>query len=138
MKSLREMLIQHEGLRLKPYRDSLGKLTIGVGRNLDDIGVSRQEAMILLDSDIMRAKKEAFCFSWYLELDDLRKDVIVNMIFNMGIGKFKTFKKMISAIEKKDYELASAEMLDSLWKIQVGNRAVELAQMMREGKKDGR
>lgn len=55
---LREQLERHEGLRLKPYKDTVGKLTIGIGRNLDDKGISRKEAFALLDNDIAEVVRQ--------------------------------------------------------------------------------
>jgi lysozyme len=101
---LRETLFLQEGFKLKPYRDSVGKLTIGVGRNLDDVGISPGEAMVLLEADIVRAVKAASqTFPWFEDLDEERQEVIVNMVFNMGIGNLRGFKKMIRAIERGDY-----------------------------------
>ena len=131
---LRALLIKHEGLRLKPYIDSVGKVTIGVGRNLDDVGISEKEAMILLDNDVARVVAE--CrenFAWFNSLCDARQNVICSMVFNMGLDHFKEFKKMIAAIECGDFASASNEMKASKWAGQVGKRAIELAQMMEDG-----
>lgn len=133
MTLLVDLLIKHEGLRLKPYRDTQGKLTIGVGRNLDDVGISPGEAYHMLNNDIARAEDAAKQFLWYRSLTAGRQNVVISMIFNMGIGGFKTFERTILAISLGDYQLAAAEMLDSEWHRQVGKRAVELAQIMRDG-----
>lgn len=125
-----EMIKKHEGLSLKPYKDTVGKLTIGYGRNLDDRGLSEKEARYLLSNDVLEAMNEAKTFSWYSYLSSNRQAVIVNMIFNLGLTKFKTFKNMISAIEKRDYKTAAAEMLNSKWAEQVKSRAVMLSRMM--------
>lgn len=127
------MLIRQEALKLFPYRCTKGKLTIGVGRNLDDVGISKNEAMVLLENDIDRAFTLAEGFDWFAGLSEVRQDVVVNMIFNMGLGKFKEFSQMISALERGRYELAAAEMLESKWADQVGGRATELAKMMKNG-----
>lgn len=127
-----ELLIKHEGLKLKPYRCTLGKLTIGVGRNLEDRGLSEDEALYMLKNDIRNTKKEAAQFPWYESLSETRKDVIISMIFNLGINRFKGFKRMISALETEDYAEAARQMLDSRWATQVGNRATELAKMMED------
>ena len=127
-------LIKEEGMRLKPYRCSKGKLTIGVGRNLDDKGLSNEEALFLLQNDIQEAiislKKE---FSFFQSLSMDRQIVLIDMCFNLGINRLKGFKKMIKAIEEKDYSLASKEMLSSLWAQQVGARAKDLAHLMETG-----
>lgn len=135
MKELRALLIKHEGKRNKPYVDSVGKITIGVGRNLEDVGLSDVEIDVLLANDIISAKTDATVnFDWYQDLDPVRRDVITMMIFNLGINRFKKFEKMIAAVADARYELAAIEMMDSLWARQVGNRAVELANMMSSGK----
>jgi lysozyme len=127
---IEDLLIRHEGLRLKPYRCSEGKLTIGVGRNLDDNGITEEEALALLRNDIESCKREASQFPWYEDLSNSRKDVIISMIFNLGLYRFSQFKNMIKALENEDFEEAAYQMLDSKWASQVGNRAVELSKMM--------
>ena len=134
IEQLKKMLIRHEALRLKPYKDSVGKLTIGVGRNLDDRGITEAEAMLLLSNDIGDALADAKKFSWFGQLDSARQDVIVNMVFNLGLTRFSGFKKMIAALEHGNYPEAADQMLDSKWARQVGLRASELSQMMREGR----
>jgi lysozyme len=124
------MLVRHEGLRLKPYTDTVGKLTIGVGRNLDDVGISEAEAMLLLSNDISIARTDAEKFVWFHKLDSVRQDVIIDMIFNLGLPRFLGFKNMLHAVEMANWEEVVAQMLDSKWAKQVGKRADELAQMM--------
>ena len=132
--SLQERIIEHEGLRLKPYRCSAGKLTIGVGRNLDDNGISKDEAMLMLQNDIELCRKDCYnSFHWYGEMDEVRKGVLLEMCFNLGISRLKGFKKMIKACELKNYTLASQEMLSSRWASQVGQRAKKLAEIMKKG-----
>lgn len=134
MDRLTQMLIRHEGLRLKPYNDSVGKLTIGVGRNLEDIGITESEAMGLLKNDIERVFLEAHkTFKWFEGLNNARRDVILNMIFNLGLQGFLGFKRTIAFIEDRNFEAAAAEMLNSKWHEQVGRRAVELSEMMARG-----
>ena len=133
MTRLEDMLIRHEDLRLKPYRDTVGKLTIGVGRNLDDVGISEDEALLLLDSDIQKAKQGAASFPWFPSLDEVRQDVVIDMIFNMGLTRFSGFKNMIAAIARQDYVAASEEMMKSTWATQVGQRSIELSAMMKTG-----
>jgi len=129
-----DLIVRHEGIRLKPYKDSLGNITIGVGRNLDGVGITENEAMILLFNDIRTSIQEAEKnFKWYEDLGDIRKTVIISMIFNLGITKFKGFRRMIAAMELKDYSAASDEMIDSRWYEQVRDRGSELSFMMRKG-----
>ena len=131
---LKAQLIRHEGKRYRPYRDSVGKLTVGVGRNIDDVPFSEDEIMLMLENDISHAIEDASKFLWYIGLDEVRQSVIVNMLFNMGMEKFTSFRKMIKALEQKKYVLAAKEMLDSKWAAQVENRAHELAGIMERGK----
>jgi lysozyme len=129
------MLIRHEGLRLKPYRDSKSKLTIGVGRNLDDVGITRAEALMLLENDIATVQRDVKrAFPWFPGLDPVRKDVVLDMVFNLGLPRFRRFEKTIASIRAGDWENAAREMLKSRWANQVGKRATELAAMMERGK----
>jgi lysozyme len=136
--TLRAMLIRHECRNgtpeLKPYTDTAGKLTIGVGRNLTDDGISREEAIAMCDRDITEVWQELTsqvqCFG---SLDNARQHVLVDMGFNMGWPRLRLFTKMLAAIEARDFDKAADEMLKSLWAKQVGDRATELAEMMRIG-----
>lgn len=128
--SLKNSLKKHEGLRLKPYVCTAGKLSIGYGRNLDDVGISKQEAEILLDADIEVATESAMQYSWWRGLSPNRQDVIIEMIFNLGLTRFLGFKKTIQAIVDEDFVEASVQMLDSKWADQVGKRAITLAEKM--------
>lgn len=131
---LKAQLRRHEGIRYKPYKDTVGKLTIGVGRNLDDKGISEQEAEYLLGNDIEDACVEATTIPGFSSLTPIRQCVLVNMTFNMGIYRVKKFKRMIAAIALGDWNEAAEEMLNSRWADQVGRRATELAAQMRTGK----
>jgi lysozyme len=131
---LREILLREEGLELKPYLCSRGKITIAVGRNLEDRGITTDEAFFLLDNDIKRFSASAATFEWYPKLDPVRKDVVVAMIFQMGLDGFCEFRRTIAAIAAKDYASAAAEMLNSKWaKKDSPERAMRMAQMMRTG-----
>lgn len=127
-------LIRHEGLRTKPYKCSSGKLTIGVGRNLDSNGITEEEALYLCQNDIANATKDlVMLVPDFWMLDSVRQEVLVNMMFNLGFPKFANFKLMLEAVNKKDFREAAAEMLKSGWAIQVKSRATELSDMMRTG-----
>jgi lysozyme len=132
-KRLEQQIERDEGMRLKPYRDSVGKLTIGVGRNLDDRGISEGEAYAMLVNDIALAESEVSGLAFYDKLNNPRKAVVINMVFNLGIVRFLGFRNMIAALNAGDYEKAAAEMLDSKWAQQVGARAVRLAEQMKFG-----
>lgn len=128
IKKIKELIINHEGLELKPYMCTAGKLTIGVGRNIEDVGISENEAMFMLDNDIKTCIKDMVkLFPGWYQLSENQQIVLIDMRFNLGPSRFKKFKKMITAINAKDFDLAAREMMNSLWyKKQVGNRAVEL------------
>ena len=116
-------------------RCSNGFKTIGVGRNIQTNGITEDEAHLMLDNDIKRSAAEMESFSWWEELDQVRKDCLINMVFNLGLPTFKKFKGMLSAIENKDFQLASLEMLDSRWSRQVKGRSKELYEQMRTGQR---
>lgn len=127
-------LERDEGLRLKPYRDTVGKLTIGIGRNLDDVGISAEEARYLLGNDVARSAADLDRhLPFWRDLGPVRQRVLANMAFNMGIRRLLTFKYTLLMVEHGDWEKASQGMLSSLWARQVGPRAVRLAEMMRTG-----
>ena len=131
---LKQMLIKHEGIKLKPYKCTMGFVTIGIGRNLDANGISELEAIVMLDNDIAEVKKQVEKkFKWFNKLNDVRKDVIIDMVFNMGLKTFCEFKMTIHFLEEGDFAQASIEMLESDWSTQVGCRAKELSKMMYTG-----
>lgn len=136
MVNYKQMTKDFEGLRLKPYKCTAGKLTIGYGRNLDDVGISRTEAEMLFERDFAKAEAEArrLCKEFNIDCDSLieqRFYVLTDMMFNLGYGNLSKFKNMLTALSKGDYGTAADEMLDSNWAIQVGNRAQKLALLMR-------
>lgn len=132
--TLVDQLILHEGLRLSPYMDSVGKITIGVGRNLSDNGLSNAEAMTLLNHDIDEAITDLGTFPWYLALDEVRQRAMTDLRFNLGPTRFRDFKRMIRAMSEQDYPKAAAAMRDSIWYGQVKARATRLVSMILTGK----
>ena len=130
--ALREELKRDEGIRLKPYKDTVGTTTIGVGRNLDDVGISEYEADILLQADIQRAFGSLNAsLPWWITLDADKQRALLNMTFNMGITRLLGFKNALAALKAGDYAKAADEFLDSLWAKQVGQRAQRLANLIR-------
>ena len=127
------MLQRHEGLRLKPYKCTAGKLSIGYGRNLDDVGISEVEAMVMLRHDIEQCYQELDIFSWFQDLDQVRQEAMVNMLYNLGLPTFLEFKKTLKYMAEGKYSQAAEEMLRSKWADQVGNRAREIAYMVDTG-----
>jgi lysozyme len=133
--TLEEQLILHEGLCLKPYRDTVGKLTIGVGRNLDDKGISQREALLLLQEDLVDVETGLrHVLPWFARLSRIQQRVLIDMAFNLGITGLLKFKATLAAIEAGEYDRAANHMLTSKWARQVKGRAHRLAAMMREGK----
>ena len=123
-----EQLIRDEGLRLKPYRDTMGKLTIGVGRNLDGPGITEAEAQQLLVNDVAVVEEAVRrTLPWTAQLSPTRQAVLINMGFNLGVGGLLRFRLMLDALKDGNYHLAAREMLSSLWATQVGVRARRLA-----------
>ncbi len=131
---LEKMLIRHEGKRSLPYECSAGKITIGVGRNLEDNPLTEEEIMYLLRNDIAKFEKELNQYGWYRMMDPVRQDACLNLIFNIGHTRFRHFRRMIKAFENRDYDLAAEELLDSKYALQVGARANELSEIIRTGK----
>ena len=125
-----DQLIRHEGIELKPYRCTAGKLTIGVGRNLEDKGLSHSEALYLLHNDIDECVIDLQRIFDLRNLPDAVRRVLIDMRFNLGARGFRGFKKMINAVKAKDFHLASLEMMDSNWFIQTGARSIELVKLM--------
>ena len=131
MTRLEKLLIKHEGYQNKAYEDSVGVVSIGVGRNLDELGLSDDEIMYLLNNDIIRCDRELInCFPWYSKLSRVRQEVMLMLCFNLGLTKLRKFVKALSCMERGDFVLAADHFLDSKWAKQVGNRAVELTEML--------
>lgn len=139
-RALRQRIKEHEGTgpvrlgRFLPYRDTVGKLTIGHGRNIEDIGISRVEAEFLLDNDIDSIERSLVShLPWFAGLDDVRKGALIDMGM-MGVPKLLKFRKMLAALERVDYEAAAREALDSKWAADVGpRRANAVASLLRTG-----
>jgi len=125
------MLKLHEGVETKPYYCPAGKLTIGVGRNLESIGITEDEAEYLLDNDINRVVEELDQNVPLQDISSNRMAALIDMCFNIGLTSFLKFKKMLAALDNQDYELAAEEMLDSDWAEQVGKRAITLSEILR-------
>ena len=152
---LLQELVKHEGLRLQVYQDTLGIDTIGIGRNLKDRGISKEEldeldipsidhvyeygiteadAMFLAQNDVQIVEEELLrAHPCVEELDAVRQLVLVDMAFNMGVPRLCKFKKMWNAIHESKFDVASKEMLDSRWANQVKSRSTKLAHAMHHG-----
>lgn len=132
--NLTDQLIRDEGLRLYPYTDTVGKITIGVGRNLTDVGISAVEARQLLANDVQNAiARMEQTLPWSTGLDEVRHAALANMTFNLGIGRLCGFKNFLEALRSGDWKTARNEMLNSHWAEQVGPRAQRLAIQIETG-----
>jgi len=154
-KTLLDKLIEHEGMVLTVYQDTLGIDTIGIGRNLKDRGISKEEldamdipnmdviykygiseadARYLAKNDVQIVEKELLsAHPCVAELDAVRQLVLIDMAFNMGVPRLRKFKKMWAAVHEKDFQTAAKEMLDSRWAVQVKSRSHKLDNMMHHG-----
>lgn len=152
------MLSHEEGRENRPYRDSKGYLTIGVGHlmdprkggslpewaqfELDSAGfLSERSIDRLLEDDLQIAIDHLEQYlPWALSLDPVRYGVLLDMCFQMGIGNAAKgtgllgFKNTLAMIQKGNYSGASAGMKNSLWYRQTPNRADRRRAEMLTGK----
>lgn len=136
MSRLTDYITAEEGLRLKPYRDHLGVLTVGVGRNLEHKGLSAEEAQWLLENDLGECEDDLVCLFgrvWF-RLEEARRAALLGMRFQLGGAGFRGFRQLIRAVEGGDWNTAAAEALDSRWAQQTPSRAQRVAQMLRHNK----
>ena len=133
----RNILIYDEGVRRKPYKDTVGKLTIGVGRNLDDVPLTNATIYQMLDEDITKAIEAAckiFTQPVFDSWSEARQHAIVNMIFNLGETRFRLFFNMIGAIKLNNWSEAAEHALASKWAKQVGSRSQRIVALLRDEK----
>ena len=132
-----EMLKRHEGVETHAYKCSASKITIGVGRNIDPeggLGLSEDEVDYLLQNDIKRIIFELdFQYDWFHNLNEARKDAMIDISFNLGQTRLRKFEKALTAMSKGEWDTAADEFMDSKWSKQVGNRAKELTDIIRSG-----
>ena len=138
---LKEQIKEHEGFVPRTYKDSLGKRTIGFGHLCvepeqwdDDKEYTREELERVFDNDFEEALKNAESLIGERSINFIAKQVIIEMVFQLGIGGVGKFKKMWSALDSEDYGEASFQMMDSLWAKQTPKRAEKLSQKMRSAK----
>ncbi len=134
LKKLIDQLSIDEGRKARIYTDSVGKLTIGVGRNLSDRALFEDEIDLMLKNDIGLCEKQLDeNLPWWREMNDARQNVLLNLCFNLGIGGLLGFKNTLSFMRAGRYDATAQGMLNSLWARQVGSRAIRLAAIMRTG-----
>ena len=130
-------LFRDEGVRTHAYQCSMGKTTIGVGRNIDSsggLGLSKSEIKMLLQNDIGRVIGELnYSFPWWRNMPEPCQRALSNMCFQLGLGTLKKFKLFLMALENGEYSHAADEALDSRWAKQTPERAERIANLFREG-----
>jgi lysozyme len=146
--TLRRLLTLHEGERLRPYDDTVGKLTISIGRNLADRPLTHEETLELLRRDGISLEFSRWLFlrdlaatvtelterlPWIATVDPVRQAAVIDMAYNLGLPRLQGFAHALEAMRTGLYGRAAAEMLESTWARQVGARSVRLAAMMRSG-----
>ena len=136
MTNLIEMLKRHEGVRSKVYMCSAGYETIGVGRNIAEsgLGLSDDGIEYLLNNDIKRVREELEDnYFWFAALNEVRQDAMIDISFNLGLTRLRGFVKALEAMSREQFDIAADEFMDSRWSQQVGNRAIEVTEMIRTG-----
>jgi lysozyme len=131
MTDIQTWIKQCEGLKLTPYSDTTGHLTIGWGRNLT-VGIRLDEAEFLFQNDFNQTLSELQICDWFDNLPPNVKNALINMNFNIGISKLLEFTNMITALKEKDFTKAAQEVLNSEWAKEVGDRAKDVALMIRQ------
>ena len=121
-----------EGVEKKPYKDAVGKVTIGIGRNLDDRGLSDDEIEYLCANDIRIVEVELDRHApWWKSAPEGVQIGLANMCFNLGWPRLSGFKKMLGCLERGEHAAAAEHALDSKWAEQVGERAERIADLFR-------
>lgn len=132
--TLKQRIQRHEGIRLRAYRDSLSKLTIGYGRCLDTHGISEDEAEFMLDNDIADIHQQvAVALPWAMNLDLARREVLEEMAFQLGLSGLLGFKNTLAYIQQGNYAEAAQGMLNSQWHHQTPERCEELSEIILNG-----
>lgn len=134
IQKLKQELTRDEFLKLKLYKDTKGKTSIGIGRNLDDVGITPAEADFLLNNDVNDVIRSLdMAIPYWKNLSEGRQRALANMCFNMGLHGLLGFRDMLAAIREGDFTKASQEALDSDWAKQVGARAQRIAVLLATG-----
>ena len=122
----------HEGKRQFPYTDTVGKISIAIGRNLTDVGLSETTIQQMFEEDLQKTLQFLETLGWWRDLDTVRQRAIADMTFNL-MGKILQFRGMIAALKAKDWNTAADHVRNSLFAQQTGQRAEDLATMIRTG-----
>ena len=128
-------LRREEGFRSHAYKDHLGYVTVGIGRCIEEgvgSGLSLEEAEYLLMNDVRRCIGElGKALPWASSLDNQRKEVLVELAFQMGLPNLMKFKRMLAALKDGEFEKAAAELLDSKYAGQTPARSERYAKRIR-------
>ena len=125
------LIADHEGLKLKPYLDTVGVWTVGYGHNLN-VPISTKAAKQILLDDIADAMNDCIhAFPWFMELSEPRQHAMIDLMFNMGMGRLSGFKKFLQAMSLGNYDTAADELVDSKWYEQVKRRGPKVVAMIR-------
>ena len=131
--TLKDQLSRDEGRSAVLYYDSANIPTIGIGRNLKR-GLSEDEIDYLFNNDFLNHSKDLIrAFPWVGDIDEIRRDVLINMVFNLGVVRLSGFHHFLAAMEAQDWDGAARHMLNSIWASQVKGRAFRLAQQVITG-----
>tara|TARA_Y100001951_G_scaffold79598_1_gene67401 strand:+ start:11629 stop:12066 length:438 start_codon:yes stop_codon:yes gene_type:complete len=137
IEEFKQHLLEFEGLKTRPYHCTSGKLTLGVGRNLDDVGITEEEAMYLLNNDVNHViERIQENWPWYNDLPLRAKLVMADLAFNMGIGALSTFRNMLTDLKESNWEGAARNLLDSKYAAQVGRRAIYNASLLEKAEEE--
>jgi len=143
MSYIKDRIKEHEGFRSFGYLCPAGKLSVGYGRNIDiegGLGITKDEADFLLSNDIERCLNDLNKFPWFSKLNDVRKDALTEMLYNLGLTRFLSFKNMIRALSLSDFNSAAKELMDSKWaRHDVGTmRSLNIKYRLQHGKIPGK
>lgn len=131
--NVRDLIRDHEGTKLKPYTDTVGKLSIGCGRNLTDVGISAAEADLLLDNDIHSATQALLAaYPWFFHLSEVRQAAMIDLKFNLG-NRLTGFVDFLAAMARGSWSGAGEELEDSAWFRQVARRGPRIVSMITSG-----
>lgn len=136
LSAFKQHLVWAEGERLNLYKDSVGIMTVGVGHNIEEKGISKRVSRLMLEDDIQEVVDDVRGLAYWNDLGSVRQLVVADMVFNLGLSRFLKFVNLNKALVIQDYNLAAVEMKDSRWYRQVGRRAVKLVEAMITGEWD--
>jgi lysozyme len=134
MTNLETQLMIDEGFRSNPYKDTVGVLTVGYGRNLDNVGISKDEAYYMLQNDIKKVRLELSTkLSFFKNINEVRQEALINIAFNLGTNGLLKFVNTLRLLNQSKYTEAAQELLKSDWASQVGDRAVRISNQIKYG-----